>query len=698
MELSVPQIESPTEYDGFWDELLRDAEVSGDPQHASFFRMYAELAAENGDCADLVYCPVIREGSRPYQIDGYALERNQGELHVAVCDFRSDRSLQSLNADKIKVIFNRVRRFCEYSIQDEFLQGLEETSPEFELAWFIYRNAKLIKRIRCVMFSNARLATRKKVLEAGQVIDAEMTFNIIDFDRLISIQNTMGGVEPIELNLPELHGNTLPYLEAHFVDSEYESYLVVMPGLLLARIYGLYGARLMEQNVRTFLQARTKANKGILETAKEEPDMFFAYNNGITATASGIEIETGDDGKQGISRISNLQIVNGGQTTASLLYAHDRNQADLTQVFVQMKLSVVKPEHIDDVVPLISRYANTQNRISEADFSSSHPFHVEMQQISRKLATPVAAGALTTTRWFYERARGQYKNEGMLRNPADRKKFETEFPKTQVLQKTDLSKYQLTFDAQPHIVSLGAQKCFLQFTEEISDRWEQSTAKFNDEYFRQAISKAIVFRWLDKHVGSAEWYKADRGYKANFVTYTISWLVNYLAQKKSSTIDFDLIWKAQTVPDELQLCLEKLAPQIATCIKSPPTGVSNISEYAKSQTCWNQVKALQPKLTSNLRSFILGEAEQTKNTTLTNAQTNSDKNIELEELLSNNLARLPGICKVAEEKRLLSPLSNKALRNSLTGDIKLTKSERNSLTHLFERLDKLGLGPASWEE
>ncbi|WP_419914610.1 AIPR family protein [Hoeflea sp.] len=685
-------------YDAFWDDLLRDTEVSGDPQRAAFFRVYSELAAENGDCADLVYCPVIREGARPYQVDGYAFDRDSGELHVAVCDFRPERKLQSLNANDIIAIFRRVHRFCKYAVRSEFVKGLEETSPEFELAWLIQNNADFIRRVRCIMFSNARLATRKKTLETGQVIGAEMTFNIIDFKRFVDIQNAMGGTEPIELDLSELNGDILPCLEAHFDDSDYESYLVVMPGSLLARIYGLYGARLMEQNVRTFLQARTKANKGIIRTANEEPEMFFAYNNGITATASGVKIETGENGMTGISRISNLQIVNGGQTTASLLYARDRGQSDLSKVFVQMKLSVVHPERIEDVVPLISRYANTQNRVSEADFFSSHPFHVEMQQISRRLAAPAATGALSATRWFYERARGQYKNEGMLRSPADRKKFEAEFPKSQVIQKTDLAKYQLTFSARPHIVSLGAQKCFLQYAQEISRKWEQTTGYFNDEYFRQTVAKAIVFRWLDRHVGTTDWYTSDRGYKANIVTYTLAWLVRHLDNERSAVLDLDQIWKLQSVPTELQDCLASLAPEIATCIKSPPSGVSNISEYAKTQACWSQVSALRPELPDILDSFTISLEEQKEQARDAKSVKALDNEIEFESLLAKNMGRLPGVRRVAEQNRLLSPLSIKGLQKAQNGNLSLSRKERSALKHLFDRLDERGLGPASWND
>ena len=682
----MEEVDAAAEYRAFRDDLLREAEVSGDPQRAAFFRLYSELAAENGDCLDMVYCPIVREGARPYQVDGYALDRDRGELYIAACDFRPGRYLQKLKVDGIIAIFNRVRRFCEYSIRNDFLGKLEETSSEFELAHFIQSNSDVIKRIRCIMFSNARLATRKKTLEAKRVIGAETTFNIIDFDRFVDIRNAMDGIEPIEIDLSELNGDILPCIKAHFEESDYESYLVVMPGSLLARIYGLYGARLMEQNVRTFLQARTKANKGIIHTANEEPEMFFAYNNGITATASGVEVESGPDGGTGIAKIRDLQIVNGGQTTASLLYARDHGQADLSKVFVQLKLSVVKPERIEEVVPLISRYANTQNRVSEADFFSSHPFHREIQQISRRLAAPVAAGALSATRWFYERARGQHRNEAAARNPTDRRKFEAEFPKSQVIQKTDLAKYDLTFDARPHIVSLGAQKCFLQYAQEISKEWNQSTKRFNDKYFRHVVAKAVIFRWLDKHVGTAYWYKADRGYKANIVTYTVAWLVNYLSCQKSSALDFDLIWKLQSVPDELQACLEALAPEIAMCIKSPPSGVSNISEYAKSQACWRRVSGLQPEVPDDTASYT--------------AKSGKARNYEvgLETLLFNNRERLSGVRQVAQHRRLLSSTSAQALKKAQNDNFRLSQSERNSLRHLFARLDKIGFGPASWTD
>ena len=685
------------EYQTFWEDLLREAEVSGDPQLESFFKMYASLAAENGDCVDLNYCSVIREGTRPYQLDGYFFDSDSGELHLAICDLHYDTVLQSLHSDRINSVFNRARRFCNLAIRDDFLRDLEESSSEFELAFCINKNAGAIKRIRCMMFSNARLATRKKTLEAKKLIDAEMTFNIIDFQRFVEIQNSRDKTEPIELDIIELHGDVLPCLTAHYDKDHYESYLVVMPGSLLTRIYGLYGARLMEQNVRTFLQARTKANRGIIDTANQTPEMFFAYNNGITVTASNVEKEKGATGVDGISVIRDFQIVNGGQTTASLLYARDQNQADLSEINVQMKLSVVRKEKIDSVIPLIARYSNTQNRVTEADFFSNHPFHVEIQKISRRISTPVEEGALTAKCWFYERARGQYRNECSLKTPAERRIFEAKYPRSHVVQKTDLAKYFLTFDCQPNVVSYGAQKCFLEYSKTITSKWKSDNLAFNDDYFKQNIAKAIIFRWLDKHIGTSEWYKADRGYKANFVTYTIAYLVNHLEKIHASAIDFDLVWKRQSVPEELQYELERLAPEIATVIKSPPSSISNISEYSKYQACWQNIKDLNLGDDDCFEFYSVDLSEVKQNDKDAKAEKRIDKDIDLDISIHKSISRIDQINRDAKRYRLLTESSHSALNKLKNGKFNLSWQEKEALRKLFKKLDEHRCGPASWE-
>ena len=116
--------------------------------------------------------------------------------------------------------------------------------------------------------------------------------------------------------------------------------------------------------------------------------MFFSYNNGLTATAE-IEVSQETDSTKSIKSIKNLQIVNGGQTTASVHYSKFKFDADLSRVFVQMKLSVVDPELLETIVP-IAEYANTQNKVNAADFFANHPFHRQLNLCPVGLQLPTS--------------------------------------------------------------------------------------------------------------------------------------------------------------------------------------------------------------------------------------------------------------------------------------------------------------------
>jgi len=678
------------EYTDFWDDLLLEAESSGEPQRSAFFDLYADVGAENGDCIDLSYTPVLREGRGGYQIDGFAIDRDRGELHVAISDFRSERELQGLNADRIDTLFKRLSNFCERAFEAEFINCLEETSPSFEAAYSIYDQAAKIKRIRAVIFSNAKLATNRKSVEAGEVTGRVITYGVLDFSRYADIQRSLGRHEPIEVDIEEHNGSPLPCLEAHSDDGVCASYLIVLPGKLLAEIYGLYGARLLEQNVRTFLQARTKVNRGIIETITDKPEMFFSYNNGLTATASGINLVPLGNGAVGIKSIQDLQIVNGGQTTASILYARDQNNRDLDKVFVQMKLSVVEPEEIETVVPLISRYANTQNRVSEADFFSNHPYHIEMEKISRRLSAPAQAGQLFGSKWFYERARGQYKDKQAYASQADKKKFLVEFPKTKKFDKTELAKFIVSFDCQPNMISSGAQKCFLFFAESVRKQWDKSPLHFNDEYFKEVAAKAIIFRWTDKMVGTSEWYKADRGFKIHTVAYTVAWVVNYFRTRMKKEIDLSSVWKEQDVPIGLQNVLIKLAPQIAHMIRQTPANVRDVREYCKQQACWSVISDADLDIGSPGSSFLVDPEElQIRRVDATKTK-KIDNEIDFDVMLMSLLPVASNLEGLAKDLGFISPKSSSALRKLKSGLINLTKSEKNALKLLLSRAEDEG--------
>ena len=216
-------------YRQFGDEVLFEAEFTGDPQHMCFFKLFSEVASDNGDTADLDYTPVLQEGRAGYQIDGYALDLDRGELFLAICAFSSEPSLQSLNAAAMESLFRRVDSFCEKAVDPDFVRELEETSPAFEAAYPIHQNLQKIRRIRVILLTNAVLAVRKKVVEAGKTIGLPVAYNVLDFARYTDILKSRGNAEPIEIDATSINGKPLPCLQAHVHGTSYKSYLVVLP-------------------------------------------------------------------------------------------------------------------------------------------------------------------------------------------------------------------------------------------------------------------------------------------------------------------------------------------------------------------------------------------------------------------------------------------------------------------------------------
>lgn len=679
-------------FENLREDVMLEAEAGGLFQEEAFFEIFAEAASENGDTIDLEYAHCRKDGgSRPYRVDGHAFDADRGTLYLAVCDFREGRDLQSLQAARMDSALKQATNFFENALTPEFINSLEDSGQCFLAAYPIYLNQQLIRRLRVILFSNARLAARKPPQLMADVAGVPVVYTVLDVARYADIQRSRATPEAIEVDLEEIAGNALPCLRASPTSGDYESYLLALPGEVLADVYGLYGARLLEQNVRTYLQARTKVNKGILKTIREEPEMFFAYNNGLTATASGVQLRQLDDGQLGISSIHDLQIVNGGQTTASILYAKDIGKSPLDKVHVQMKLSVVPPESVERVVPRISRFANTQNRISEADFFSNHPFHLQMERYSRALAAPPQDGALAGDKWFYERARGQYRDGMAYASNAERRKYQLEFPKAKVIVKTDLAKYLVTFECRPDIVSKGAQKCFMHFANETAKAWKTSQADYNETWFRNACSMALLFRWADKMIAQSEWYQEDRGYKSQTVTYTLAWLAHHVKDLGRASLNWDAIWSSQDVPDELQEFVEKLAPQIATAIKDAPAAARNIGEYCKMQACWENISKKNFSVPSLPDHVTLSE-DDAKNLKKTGRDTKKiDNEIDLDVVLLSIVPKAGLVRANANQRRLLSEKSDRALEKLSAGNLSLTRPEKNAMKLLLNRLADEGV-------
>ncbi|WP_100644072.1 AIPR family protein [Alteromonas facilis] len=679
-----------------YHQLAQEIKIGSLAEHdfevTQFFNIYGQIAAENGDTPDLEYSPIRFEGTPKYRIDGYSFDivegedKDSGDLYLVVCDYYQESEMPSINAKHIDQSVDYAERFLKKVHDDNHFNSLEEEDPEFQLSLLIRQHYDRITRIRVVIFTNGYLKTRKNVFETRLVGNKVLHVNVIDLERFHVISST--GSEPIEVDFAGDFGGGVDCLSPEIGENKYSSYLFTIPGSVLAEVFAVYGNRLLEQNVRTYLQARTNVNKGILKTISNEPEMFLAYNNGVTATASEVSIDSQMSGKLVINSIKNFQIVNGGQTTASLLYARDSMNKDLSKVYVQVKLSVIDEGRIETVVPKISEYANTQNKVSLADLASNSPVQIQIQRLSESVTPPQKAGHLHVVKWFYERSRGQYRSMFAYKSASERKKKELEYPKDHLIVKTDLAKYEFSFDGLPHIVSMGAQKCFLKYADELKKMASGNSLALNETWYKRVIAKAILFIELDKSINKSDWYKADRGYKAQIVTYTIAACADGF-RKSGHQINLDMIWEEQAVPHELLLWMQCVAIKVAEILKKPPPEVRNIGEFAKKLWCWeNSVRDNAGKPSDKIqKDFGVSITQFNYDLKSGRREEKRNKDLDVEVKLAELVPQARAIKASIESKGIASPKNMSALRKLEVGNINLSKAERNALKSALVRLD-----------
>ena len=578
----------------FRQELMSGAEVNKAFQLEEFLNKFSNELVETGlvDGFELCHYRPSRGGMR---VDGYWYDDDVLTIFIADHDCRTE--LEFITQTEVDAIFKRASNFFEAS-NKALYEELEETSPGYDLSRKISDSIDSIREVRFFLLSERILSERFKSVENILVAGVPAKYHIWDISRLYRQHSSQQKKEILTINFLEKFNKGIPCLVANVDVDAYQSYLAVLQGDTLSTLYEEYGSQLLEQNVRSFLQARGKVNKGIRTTILNSPDMFFAYNNGITATAQDVQTYQGPSGLE-IICIKDLQIVNGGQTTASLFHTRRKDKASLKHIFVQMKLSVInKDSDAEEIVPRISEYANTQNRVSAADFFSNHSFHIRIEEFSRRIWAPAMPGAQRETKWFYERVRGQYANEQSNLTQAEKRKFQAQYPRSQMFTKTDLAKFDNVWDEDPKWVNLGAQKNFVQFARRIGKEWNTSPSVFNETYYKRLVARAIIFRRTEKFISKqTTWYKG--GYRANIVAYTIA-VLNELCKKNNKSIDYLKIWNEQGISAAMVASIEVISEIVNCSISSPPPGSANISEWCKTQACWYAIQKLIPEVNKNL--------------------------------------------------------------------------------------------------
>ncbi len=566
-------------YESFLQSILSDTESRGLLKPEAFFENVCEELVGTGELS--INYSMSNFIKRGMELNGYDYDDERGHLTLIVHNYFQENDIQTLNKQQMNTKFKRLKNYLQ-SACNKYYKEYEETAEGYDALFNIYKyfQDNTIKKIKFIIITDGKITRSIDSIEDDEFRGVPIEHRIIDIEYIYKVYLSEFTNKTFEVDVK------LPYLKVSNHIEEYDSYLVVMDGNTLSEIYDKHGQRLFEQNVRTFLQFRGRVNKGLRTTIEYSPKKFFAYNNGLTATASDIEL----DDLGNISRIIDFQIVNGAQTTSAIYAAKKNHKLSLDDVFVQMKLSVIKDnEEKNQAVSKISEYANTQNKVNKSDFFSNSPFHKEFKDYANRIWVATTGGSQRRTHWFYERVRGGYLNKQTFLTKTEKKKFMLEHPKHQLVDKTFLAKCENSWKQLPHVVSKGAQYSFSYFAEKTTDELEKNNLAITEKYFKDAISRVILFRKIEKMVSASDWYNG--GFRAQIVTYTMA-SFSYQLSKESKYFSFDEIWDTQTVPDDILILLEVIAKRVNEEISNPPSGYGNVTQWCKQNKCWENIKEI----------------------------------------------------------------------------------------------------------
>lgn len=630
----------------FQDNVKTASEMGNTDYDQELASAILEYLEDNGEVNAPEICTFQKTRTRITAYD-YNDEAESLDLFYLV---KADTLLGKVNNNKVQQGFNYLMSFYREAMDGALLKSvnIENTDEITEVAKLVQSTKGNINQLRIYVITNGLTDPSAVPSSAeSEFNDFIIEYNVWDMQRVYQQHNIRAGKEKVEIDFPTEYNTELQCLKMSEENPYVDAYMAIIPGLTLAKIYKKYQQILLEKNVRTFLQFKGKVNKGIRKTLREEPDMFFSYNNGISTTAREIEVKE-EDGSLYITRLYDWQIVNGGQTTASIAASLNDREVEMSKVFVPMKISVIRDEeNSDDIVKAISTSANSQTAIKNSDFSANEPYLVDLEKFSRSEWVPNGKNK-PICKWYFERTRGQYLDQLAQLSGYNEKSFKIEYPKSQKITKTDIAKYEASWSMQPYNVCRGAEKNYSLFVADIKRERPMVTVN----YYKHIIAKGILFNTIDSIVKS----KKLGGYKANMNTYLMA-AISFLSDK---SLDLTYIWENQMVQQDVVDKIEELIPMVWNHLTgSSHTGSqsSNVSEWSKKPECWNRLK------------LKLGEYEKFGEE-LMQTETNDDGSY-LNEAQQSRIQEAEaieanywfGLANWAKSRDLLSPLERKAAFN-----------------------------------
>lgn len=521
-------------------------------------------------------------GNAILRLSGYSVSDDSDQLDLFVSLYAGVDELTAIPDTETKVAAERCLRFLTLCAEGKMVQRLDPSSDVRSLAQTLQAIYNDLEQIRIYVITD-RVA-KSKSFKTRDIGGKAVRLEIMDIERLHRHTSEGKPRDELVVDFSEVSGSPLPCVYVPGENDDYDYAMTAIPGEALRLLYEKFGARLLEANVRSFLSVKGKGvNAGIQSTLRSAPERFMAYNNGVVIVADEMILGKTTQGNQGIAWLKGLQIVNGGQTTASLYFTKKKYpETDLRHVRIPAKIIVMKaPDATKEeaLVSDISRYANSQNAVRQSDLSANKPFHVELEKLSRTVYCPDGV-----SQWFYERAAGSYNTllarEGTT--PARLRALKDAIPPARRITKTDLAKYLNAWDQKPDIVSMGSQKNFDRFMASLSPVDGQDTTLPDVAEFKAMIAKAKLYRDAQKILRPL-----FQAFQANVTAYTIA----VLSERLGARIDFGHIWTKQALSPELMMQIATWAKEVNDSLHAT-SGGRMVSEWAKRPECKDAVMSV----------------------------------------------------------------------------------------------------------
>lgn len=618
----------------FLESLRADSAISGSDTVDEFLTRTLGMLVDYDEIQDpqRIGCGDKRcSGNHVMRADGYCFDETDHSLVLVISDFQDSHDTDNLTMSRVDDLYWRMYYFlneiCNGRMEDYF----DDSDDILKVARLIRKrmnapadDPEQILKVKLYIITNKDLSpdllnqnlletkirktkgqksvkTTKKI-KKSDFEGKPLEINLWSPERFYEKEKSLNN-DPIVIDFEtDYHSVGIPCIKGNIGENlGYEAYIAIIPGKLLADIYINHGSKVLEGNVRAFLgtSGSKSVNSGIRRTINNEPNKFFTYNNGIATTAADVETQE-IDGQLYITKIVDLQIINGGQTTASLAEAVlKKTNTELDGIFVPMKLTVIDDRETeneegvrfyDQMVQAIAKYANSQNKVTAADLFSNDPFHIWMEKSSKRWLAPSAKYAIPTG-WYYERSRKRYQQELFkIRSVVDQKRFQAKFPKDQLITKEQLGMYLTTMAQRPHIVAKGKNFVIKEFNTIITQEYRANKAVFNEFYFKKCICAAIIYRTVDNYLETNKdsakkqtgfWYKAG-GYKLDIVPYSVAKILHSIP--KGYTLNWDYIWNHQMVSPAFMREIE-LVTKMTNDFICDSHGII-VTEYCKKEDTW----------------------------------------------------------------------------------------------------------------